>query len=111
MTIDNSNEIFANVIEILEQIIDIIEQKDPDLTWSRFDNIDDIIDELRDHIKNLKNRNLSKLNDLILLFAPTASLQEISISSGWGSKFLKISKKFDLTIEELKHEFNQYTKI
>ncbi|MFW9895654.1 MAG: hypothetical protein ACFFD7_07610 [Candidatus Thorarchaeota archaeon] len=108
---NNENAPLANIIEILEQIIEIVKYEDTDLTWSRFKSIDELINELLDHIKKLEKRDFSKLNDLTLLFAPTASLQEISISSGWASNFLKISKKFDLAIEEIKHEFKKNTQV
>jgi hypothetical protein len=45
--------------------------------------------------------DFSKIEDLIILFAPTSDLQEISIDSGWATLFLEISEKFDLTIKEL----------
>lgn len=35
---------------------------------------------------------MEKIN---LLFAPTGDLQEISISNGWGEKFIEVSSKFD----------------
>ena len=103
---NDSNEKIANIIRILEEIIDIVKNNETDLVWSRFNTIDELIDELLNHIKKLINREFTKLDDLILLFAPTASLQEISISSGWGSQFLVISEKFDYAIEELKKELH-----
>ena len=102
----DSNKKIANVIKILEEVIDIVKNTETDLAWSRFNTIDELIDELLDHIKKLLNRDFSKLDNLILLFAPTASLQEISISSGWASRFLVISEKFDYAIEELKKELH-----
>lgn len=107
---ENSNEKIVNVVKILEKLIDIVKNDETDLTWSRFNTIDELIDDLVNHIKKLINRDFSKLDDLILLFAPTASLQEISISSGWASQFLVISEKFDYAIEELKKEFQLGTK-
>jgi hypothetical protein len=38
---------------------------------------------------------------LRLLFAPTGSLQETSISNGWADKFLALSSRFDAALEEL----------
>ncbi|MFX1455524.1 MAG: hypothetical protein ACFFDB_09150 [Promethearchaeota archaeon] len=108
---NNENAPIANLIEILNQIIEIVKYQYTDLTWSRFESIDELINELQDHIKKLEKRDFSKLNELTLLFAPTASLQEISISSGWASKFLKISEKFDLAIEEIKHKFKENTNV
>ena len=42
--------------------------------------------------------------DLVLLFAPTGALQELSMSNGWDKAYLKLSESFDKTISELKSE-------
>ncbi|MHA2280703.1 MAG: hypothetical protein ACXAC5_07615 [Promethearchaeota archaeon] len=102
----NSNEKIVNIIKILEKILDIVKNTETDLTWSRFNTVDELIDELLDHVKRLMRRDFSKLDSLILLFAPTASLQDISVSSGWGSLFISISETLDKAIEELKREFH-----
>jgi hypothetical protein len=33
--------------------------------------------------------------DLSILFAPTGSIQEVSLSSGWGDEFIYLSMDFD----------------
>ena len=38
---------------------------------------------------------------LKLLFAPTGSIQEVSISSGWGQEFLSLSARFDEVIKRV----------
>ena len=45
------------------------------------------VDDINQHLKRLRKGDLSKIDDLTLMFAPTGSLQEISISSGWGRDF------------------------
>ncbi|MFW9875455.1 MAG: hypothetical protein ACFFG0_20300 [Candidatus Thorarchaeota archaeon] len=50
--------------------------------------------------------DLSKIKDLIILFAPTSDLQEISLDSGWSELFLIISERFDSVIKDLIEEFN-----
>jgi hypothetical protein len=103
---ENVNNKVVKVVKILEDLIDLVKNEETDLAWSRFNTVDELFDELLDHINKLINKDFSKLGDLILLFAPTASLQEISISSGWGSQFLIISEEFDYAIAELRKEFN-----
>jgi hypothetical protein len=42
---------------------------------------------------------------LDLLFAPTASLQEISISNGWGDEFLGLARAYDDVVAVLNLPF------
>jgi hypothetical protein len=89
------------VIEIIETIKTIIETKETNIMYSTFDSIEDLVFELDTHVHKLNDKDFSKISDLILLFAPTSDLQEISMSSGWGKQFLEISERFDHAIKEL----------
>ena len=71
------------------------------MSWSHFNSEEEVIEELNGHIRRLEDNDFSKLEDLKLLFAPTASLQEISISSGRGEVFLELSTEFDHIIKGL----------
>jgi len=95
------NKKITAVIEILENLKRIIETKETNIIYSTFDSIEDLIFELDTHIQKLKDEDFSKIDDLILLFAPTSDLQEISISSGWGKQFLDISERFDSVTKDL----------
>jgi len=94
-----NNEII--IIEILETIKKLILEPRTDISWSTFDNKDDLIIEIDAHIQKLKLKDFSKVRDLILLFAPTSDFQEISLSSGWSKDYLNISEKFDFAIRSL----------
>ena len=100
--IDN-NETILN--EILETIKKLILEPRTDISWSTFDNKDELIMEIDAHIQKLKLRDFSKVKDLILLFGPTSDFQEISLSSGWGNQYLNISERFDIAIEGLCEKF------
>ncbi|NVM38312.1 MAG: hypothetical protein HWN81_22145 [Candidatus Lokiarchaeota archaeon] len=101
-----SNEKIDNVINILEHIKEIIQAPDTNILHSWFDTKEDIIAKLDNHILKLKKEDFSNIEDLIILFAPTSDLQEISIDSGWNQLFLTISKRFDNAIKDLIEEFN-----
>ena len=103
---ENINEKIEAVIDILEFIKKIIKGPETNILRSWFDTKEDIISELDSHILKLKKEDFSTLGELIILFAPTSDLQEISLDSGWGHLFLSISKKFDSAIEELIEDFN-----
>ena len=101
--IDNDETV---IIEILKTVKELILEPKTDISWSIFENKDDLVIEIDAHIQKLKLRDFSKVKDLILLFAPTSDFQEISLSSGWGNRYLKISERFDTAIESLCEKFN-----
>ena len=107
-SIDNSQTV---LIEILEAIKKLILKPQTDLTWSTFDNKDDLVFEIDTHIQKLKLQDFSILKNLILLFAPTSDFQEISLSSGWGNHYLNIAERFDIAIKRLceKYELKPFS--
>jgi hypothetical protein len=103
---DNSeksmHEALISVISVLKKLKEIIKTTDTNVLWSRFEYEEEVIGKLDDHMKKLHSYDFSKIWDLILLFAPTGSLQEISISSGWCNEHLTLASEFDTAINELK---------
>jgi len=53
------------------------------------------------HIALLERNELPEKLDLVVLFGPTGSIQEVSISSGWGREFLEVGARFDAVAERL----------
>jgi len=100
--IDNDKTV---IIEILETVKKLILEPKTDISWSTFNSKDELIIEIDAHIQKLKLRDFSKVTDLIILFAPTSDFQEISLSSGWGNRYLKISERFDVAINGLCKKF------
>ena len=96
--IDNDKTV---IIEILETVKKLILEPKTDISWSTFNSKDELIIEIDAHIQKLKLRDFSKVTDLIILFAPTSDFQEISLSSGWGNRYLNISERFDIAIKGL----------
>jgi hypothetical protein len=90
-----------DVIDILGQVIRLIESGEPDVTWSGYDTVDDVLLDLADHIDRLAKNDLSKRKELEILFAPTGALQELSISSGWGEQFLTLAERFDRAMKRV----------
>jgi hypothetical protein len=83
------------IIQILDKIIGKLSKPDCNVLWSHYDSQVEALTDIKDHIERLKKNDFSKIEDLKLLFAPTGSLQEISISSGWGNEFLVLATQFD----------------
>ena len=101
-----TNEKIEVVINILESIKEMIKSPETNILHSRFDTKEDVITKLDNHILKITKEDFSNIEELIILFAPTSDLQEISLDSGWGQLFLKISKRFDSAIKDLIEEFN-----
>jgi hypothetical protein len=64
-----------------------------DFGWSAWDNAEDALAELDAFIRSLETEQLPSREDLELLFAPTGSLQDVSINSGWAQEYLSLSGK------------------
>jgi hypothetical protein len=90
------------VIGILQQVKHIVELPGTDVAWSRYNIVEEAVEDIDQHIDRLRRGDLSKIEYLTLLFAPTGSLQEISISCGWGERFIYLSARFDRAIEPLR---------
>lgn len=73
---------------------------------SRFDTNEQVVNELENHINKLKKEDFANIENLIIFFAPTSDLQEISLSSRWGKQFLTISERFDSAIKDLIEYYN-----
>ena len=90
------------VIGILEEVVRIVDRPETDVAWSQYNNVQETVKDIKHHIARLQNDDFSRIEDLAMLFAPTGSLQEISISSGWGDEFLEIAARFDRAVAPLR---------
>ncbi len=85
------------VARILESVLEVVARPDTDVSWSSFDEPEQAVAELRDLIRRVRQPDPDPAvwQRISLLFAPTGSLQEISISSGWGQGFLSVAQRMD----------------
>ena len=80
------------------KIIEIVKSKvsdRSDVVWTKYSNPKEFSDDLDNYINRLKANDISCLGDLKILFAPTGSLQEHSISNGWADEYLVLAERFD----------------
>ena len=61
----------------------------------------DALREFDAFVAQIESGDTSRRADLELLFAPTGSIQEVSVSSGWGDEFLAVSERFDAVIKRV----------
>ena len=90
------------IIRLLKIIKKYVSIKDCDVTMSTFNTSEEVIKNIDTHITKLSESDISKINELIVLFLPTSDFQEISISNGWSKEYLVISKEFDSLVQLVK---------
>lgn len=83
---------------MLEDAKKLLSLPDNDYAWSSWENSKAAIDEIDGIIGNLKNNQQIDILTLKVIFAPTGPMQEVSLSSGWGDKFLKLADRFDKVV-------------
>ena len=84
---------------VLREAIDWLARPDNEFVWSHWDNADEAVAELRMHIEAIEGGALPPKHDLEILFAPTGSIQEVSVSSGWGDAFIALASRFDEALQ------------
>jgi hypothetical protein len=85
-----NQELFDIVNKVIDKISD-----DSDMTWTRYDTAKQLRDELELHMQKLQIGDMSSLEKIKLMFLPTATLQEHSISNGWPDEYLALAEKFE----------------
>lgn len=90
----------------LYKVIQYYKLPNADFCWSHYNSANEAIADMEGIIAALKNSDYSVTNHLALLFAPTGSVQEISISSGWGGEFINISEIIDAQLKKLSFNGN-----
>lgn len=81
------------LILALEETVSLLERSE-DSAWSSIAP-EEIIRRLQAEIAKAKKLKPLDVNFLDHLFAPTGSIQEVSVRNNWGTKFLCISEIVD----------------
>ena len=89
---------FKMLLDIFNETKCIIDRPDTDMAWTSYCNEKEFISEFNLLIDDFKRGVKGCIDRFKLLFAPTGILQEISISNGWGERFIEISDRFDKLI-------------
>ena len=97
-----SSESFDKLLGVLDTAIELLQLSGNDFSWSGWETSEEAVTELRELQDILRMRALPiHRYDIALLFAPTGPLQEVSLSSGWATSFLKLVKKYDQVEKQL----------
>jgi hypothetical protein len=80
------------VIAVMSEIRDLLALSGHDFAWSSWRDQEAALAEIDGLIRQLRHGSLP---DLAHLFAPTGPIQEVSVSSGWGDRFLALAERLD----------------
>ena len=86
------------LIAVMRDARDLLARPDNDFAWSSWEDREAALAEVDEHIATLERGSVP---DLSVLFLPTGPIQEVSLSSGWGSEFLSLAERFDREIAKL----------
>ena len=92
-------EHLQKLITVLKEARALLAMESNDFLWSSWRDQNQAIAEIDSIITALENGSVP---DIRVLFAPTGPIQEVSLSSGWGSEFLELAAQFDKEYEIVK---------
>jgi hypothetical protein len=85
--------------DVVEDVVRVLRLRPPDLSWvQRWSTPVEVVCELCAHVARLRRGDLSGVDELRLIFAPTGALQEIALSGGWGERYLVLAQRFDTAV-------------
>lgn len=71
-----------------------------DFAWSSWRDAEHALEEIDGIISRLRNGDgCPDQFAMSILFAPTGPMQELSLGSGWGNRFLQLASEFDEATE------------
>ena len=88
------------MITVLMQVRALLAMPDNDFSWSGWQDQAQALNELDGILSTLALGEAPSVLHFKVLFAPTGPLQEVSIDSGWGDRFLELANQFDAAIAE-----------
>ena len=86
------------LIAVMRDARTLLARPDNDFTWSSWEDGEAALAEIDGHIATLERGSVPGLS---VLFLPTGPIQEVSLSSGWGSEFLSLAERFDREIAKV----------
>ncbi|MBN8417437.1 MAG: hypothetical protein J0L73_00830 [Verrucomicrobia bacterium] len=86
------------LLNVLKETRELLVLPDNDFAWSRWDDTAEALSEFDRLVANIESDRRFDLLDLAVLYAPTGSIQEVSLSSGWGREFCDVAARFDAAL-------------
>jgi hypothetical protein len=92
---DMGQEPSAALIAVLQEVRALLARPSNDYAWSSWSGPDDALREIDALVASIVCGAYPPRLDMVVLFAPTGPIQEVSVSSGWGQEFLEVASRFD----------------
>jgi len=89
----------AGLIGVLQEARALLALPGNDFVWSCWNDEAHALAEIDAKIAAIRRGTLPPKPELTWLFAPTGPIQETSLSSGWGWKFIELSARFDAAVD------------
>jgi hypothetical protein len=89
----------AALLDIFQRARDLVARPENDFSWSSWRDVDDALQEIDSIISRLQGGDIPDRSEMSVLFAPTGPMQELSLSSGWGNRFLGLASEYDAALE------------
>jgi len=87
------------LIEVLREARALLSLPSNDFVWSSWADAEAATADIDAHITAIEQGRLPERGDVSILFAPTGSMQKVSLSSGWSMEFLAVAERFDAAAE------------
>lgn len=88
----------AALLDVFQRARDLVARPDNDFAWSSWRDTKDALEEIDGILVQLQRGEIPAMLEMSVLFAPTGPMQELSLSSGWGNRFLGLAEEFDAAI-------------
>ena len=85
----------VTLLDIFFRARDLVARPENDFSWSSWRDAEDALQEIDGIITRLQRGKVPATSEMSILFAPTGPMQELSLSSGWGNRFLGLASEFD----------------
>lgn len=95
------NENLYKLICLINKVIELIKLPRTNTLWSGWDTPSEAIHEFTQLLEKLENNDKTAIAELKIIFAPTGSLQDLAISSGWSDKYADLASEFDQLYKNL----------
>lgn len=90
----------AALLDVFQRARELVARPDNDFAWSSWRDTEDALEEIDSVLSRLQRGEIPALLEMSVLFAPTGPMQELSLSSGWGNRFLGLAEEFDAAIRD-----------
>ncbi|MEZ5960133.1 MAG: hypothetical protein R3C30_06845 [Hyphomonadaceae bacterium] len=89
----------AALIDIFERARELVALPGNDFSWSSWGDTEIAVAEIDGIIAKLQRGETPDQLTMKVLFAATGPMQELSLSSGWGNRFLQLASEFDEALD------------